>query len=214
MNTNLQSCRYSLFALSELHRLGFSNIRAMPYFEGRDWNLLLGDESLFDIEFGSYVPDEKRSECILLQPTLKLRADDSSKGEPWEIAEDLIDRLPRKFEFTKQGATPYSNWFLSLVAYMAVRPNVLPWVSSERVYKTIWINTVSPEARTTLLAPRKFQNPPSGTYDPNAIVAVDPEIAVAQPLYTGTGSLIWPTTRSHNSTLDEWYENNAPSDRR
>lgn len=211
MNAALDACRYSLFAIAEIHRLGFNNVRMMPFWENRTWSLLIGDESAFDNNFGAYIPPQNRRQCIRLEPTWKPRFA-AKVCEPWEIAAQIIANFPRNFDKRAPEATAYTHWFKSLVTHLAIHPTVIPTVSLDGSYATVWIAQLICESHTKLEPISKFPPPPNGSYDAKVDKAIDSLILIAQPRPADAPSLIWPISRSTDSILGKWYDDNPPSE--
>jgi hypothetical protein len=184
----------------------------MPFWDECKWTILIGDESLFDQYFGAFVPPLNRNKCIRLDSNDNPTDQCNGALEPWQIARAIVERFPRNFNKHEPRPTEYTRWYESLIAYLAIYPGAVPSVSADGKYKTVWINYLSTDVSAPLRPVTEFPSPPGGTYGANLVK--DPEIAIAQPRPLDAPCLIWPTTRSSDSRLDNWYEDNARGDPR
>lgn len=218
MTTPLLASRYALFAVAALHRHGCRRLRVMPYWELGEWSALLGDETVFDQHCGNFVAERNRTQCLRLRPASAGWPDEFSPCEPWRIAELLMEKYPavrRKDKFAQpqppvsEHRQNYIDWLTSLVAQMAIHPNALPAVSVEPTVETVWLHHLTDDMKTPVKSVTTFLPPPPGMHNSTLAHADTAAYAVALPRDTEAPSLVWPTNRKSDSTLDLWYEDNA-----
>jgi hypothetical protein len=193
----------------------------MPYWDLGEWSVLLGDETMFEQDSGSFVAARSRADCLHLRPASVGWSDEFSPCEPWPIAELLLKKYPalgRKDKFARlQPPVPehrqnYINWFTSLLAQMAIYPRALPAVSSEPKDASVWLHHLTDDMKTPVKSVTAFSPAPSGMHG-SSFAAVDTAAyAVAMPRDPEAPSLVWPTNRKSDSALDLWHEDNSPSE--
>ena len=193
-------------------------LRVMPYWEHGEWSALLGDETVFDQHCGNFVAERNRTQCLRLRPASAGWPDEFSPCEPWRIAELLMEKYPavrRKDKFAQpqppvsEHRQNYIDWLTSLVAQMAIHPNALPAVSVEPTVETVWLHHLTDDMKTPVKSVTTFLPPPPGMHNSTLAHADTAAYAVALPRDTEAPSLVWPTNRKSDSTLDLWYEDNA-----
>lgn len=218
MITPLLASRNALFAVAALHRRGCRRLRVMPHWNFGEWSALLGDETMFEQDYGSHVAARSKVDCLHLRPTSVGWAEEFAPCEPWHIAELLLKRYPalgRKDSFARpqlplpEHRQNYIDWFTSLVAQMAIHPRALPAVSSEPKDETVWLHHLTDDMKTPVKSVTTFSLAPPGMHGSSFAAADTAAYAIAMPRDPEAPSLVWPTNRKSDSALDRWYEDNA-----
>ena len=214
MTSSLTVCRNQVFAVAEMHRLGFTHMRAMPFWQAGKWTLILGNGSFFDREFGAFIPPSVRGSCIEVVGSRDNELLGVEDYDPWQIAADTLAMKRRSFGSPGDVNTKYEDWFKSLVVFMAIHPSALPAVSYDGKDRTLWIHHLNLDMSKPRRPVEIFPSPPAGLFDAAAAELVDPEIATAQPRPPDAPSLIWPIRSSLESRLDNWREDNVRGESR
>ena len=119
--------------VSELHRLGYQQLRIMPWFHPLAWRLVIGPASIFSPRNGAWIEHTDLDGCAFYSSASENRYfdwPDATTDTARKLADRFVVRFPELCDKARGRDWAYAGWLSELLGVLE-RESALPFVMED-----------------------------------------------------------------------------------